>query len=74
MISAAKSLETLVALWDAASTLLTSSEVEKAMDIGKDFPLGLQMADCLVLGQGQEQLQPSEKMLWSWIHKNKQHA
>ena len=32
MISAAKSLEKLVALGDAASTFLTSSELEKAID------------------------------------------
>ena len=52
MISAAKSLEKLVALWDAASTFLTSSEVEKAMDLGKDFLLAYKWLHAWSLEKG----------------------
>ena len=52
MISAAKSLEKPVALWDAASTFLTSSEVEKAMDIGKEFSLAYQCLTAWPLEKG----------------------
>ena len=52
MISAAKSLEKPVALWDAASTFLTSSEVEKAMDIGKEFPLAYKWLTAWPLEKG----------------------
>ena len=52
MISAAKSLEKLVALWDAASTFLTSSEVEKAMNLGKEFLLAYKWLHAWSLEKG----------------------
>ena len=39
MISAAKSLEKLVALWDEAETFLTPSQFAKSMALGKEFLL-----------------------------------
>ena len=52
MISAAKSLEKPVALWDAASTFLTSSGVKKAMDIGKEFLLAYKWLTAWSLEKG----------------------
>ena len=39
MISAAKSLEKLVALWDEAETFLTPSQFAQSMALGKEFLL-----------------------------------
>ena len=49
MISAAKSLEKLVALWDEAGTFLIPAEFSKRHGCWKRILAALQMAECMVL-------------------------
>ena len=67
MISAAKSLEKLVALWDAASTFLTSSEVEKAMNLGKEFLLAYKWLHAWSLEKGRNSFSTVNKF-HTFIH------
>ena len=52
MLSAAKSLEKLVALWDEAGTFLIPAEFSKRHGCWKRILAALQMAECMVLGKG----------------------
>ena len=49
MLSAAKSLEKLVALWDEAGTFLIPAEFSKRHGCWKRILAALQMAECMVL-------------------------
>ena len=52
MLSAAKSLEKLVALWDEAGTFLTPAEFSKGMALGKEFLLAYKWLNAWSLEKG----------------------